>query len=268
MKKIIAFIYIGLSILFFSCEKDVNITLNPTEPKLVIDASIQAGGMCLVNLTKSKDLLDNTPYQVVKGAIVTLTDEKGGNEILKEIVGGVYASEKIKGIIGVKYTLDINVDGKSHIGSSTIPPVVPIDSIYIYDIPLGSDSWYSPCIVYDDPANVPNYYYSTIFLNGAQLRSVYIYDDQYRDGLKKIEKILYYDYADNDDEDLKVGDHIMVEMQSIDKESYDYYKVVWHSAMGGSNPISRFTGDVLGNFKAYSSSVIEMEFTEDSIYRP
>lgn len=255
-----------LLLTFISCEEVVNLDLKESGPRDVIDASITEGSPCFVLLTKSQGFNNNSPYERIRGATVVLSDNKGNKETLKESrEKGLYVS-LMTGVTGRTYELNVSVGDEVYTAESTIPKAVPIDSIYIYNVRFGNDDNYSPCVMYKDPAGERNYYYTMLYVNGALMRSIYLNDDEFRNGLP-VERILYFDKEDNGDEELKIGDHIRVNMQSLDKGMYTFYKSLYSVAAGGAtNPLTNFTGGALGCFKAYGSSHKEIIIREDHIF--
>ena len=253
-------------IVLASCEQIVDLDLRSVEPKLVIDASITEDMPCTVILTKTQDFNNNDPYQVVSGAIITLTDDQGVKHTLAEMQPGKYLSS-VRGVVNKKYSLHVEVEGKSYEAVGTIPERVPIDSMYIYNIRFGTEDFYSPAIIFDDPKGVENFYYTTVFINDRMLRTVYVRSDEYQDGVEQLHDILFYNREDNGDADLKIGDKVRVHMQTIDKGAYTYFSTMALVGAGGAaNPISNFSGNALGCFKAYNLSTKEIVITESHVY--
>lgn len=268
MKYLYKLIFVtAIFILNVSCEEKTILDLKTAEPRLVIDAAISEGFPCTVKLTMTQSFYDNVPYRRVSGATVILTDDSGYSEVLQEEYGnsGVYQSSLI-GEVDYLYTLRVVVDGETYEASGTIPRPVQLDEVYIYDIKAGGKSYYSPSVIYQDPAGVKNYYYTKVSVNDRVLKTLYLHDDDNRDG-KLIHRILFFDKEANGDEALNTGDNLDIEMQSIDYGMYEFYRS-WSSFAGGnSNPTTNFSGDVLGCFKAYSSSYISMVVSSDGIFR-
>lgn len=259
-------IIILLFLSFLSCEKVVELDLKESEPKHVIDAQLTDGSPCIIKLTESQGFYDDAPYKGISGARIILSDNEGNKEVVQEAIdAGVYISQ-MRGVTGRTYSLDVTIDEKSYQAKAKIPKVVNIDSLYIYNIKIGTDNWYSPCVVFLDPADEENYYYTLLFVNGSLMKKIYLQDDENRNGLK-IEHVLYFSKEDNDDEELKIGDTITVQMQSIDKGAYTFYKSVSSAAASGNtNPISNFSGGILGCFKTYSTSEMELIISAEDIY--
>lgn len=258
---ILIFCLAGLS----SCEEIIDLNLKPSEPKDVINASISPGQPCMVILSKSQDFNDNSPYDYISNAYIELTDNEGNSEVLRESIvePGFYFSMS-QGVVNRTYTLKVTIDEKNYEATATIPNPVEPYRIYIYDIKVGNEHWYSPCVVFDDPADEDNYYYTIVYVNGNLMNTFYLDDDKYRNGVKGVENILFFNDEDNNDEELKAGDHIRVDMQTLDKGMYDYYNTLT-SVVEGTNPTTNISGGAYGNFKAYNTSTIEMTISETDI---
>ncbi len=268
MKIYTSILYCILLLSFFSCEQIVDIDLKSTEPKLVIDASITEEHPCVVLLSKSQPFYNNTPSQGISGAVIELRDDEGNSEVLKESwkTPGVYMSEML-GRVNKKYSLKVMVEDGIYEASATIPALIDIEETYIYEIKAGSKSWYSPSFVFQDPPEIENFYYTILSVNDRVLKSIYLDDDEHRDGLR-IHNILFFNKEDNFDNDLQTGDKIDIEFQMLDKGMYTFYKSLFSAAAdGGTNPLTNFSGNVLGCFKAYNSSYATYYVSTDIIYK-
>lgn len=250
----------------FSCETAIDLNLKTAEPRLVIDASLGARNPCMVQLSMTKGYWEQDIVPTgVKGAIITLKDNKGNSERLIETTSnGNYASHML-GVVGNTYTLTVEVGEKTYIATEILPDMVPIESIRTYKVDSGGDTYFYPCISYMDPIETENYYLYLLTINNKRLQKVRFEDDKNSNG-KRREPILFFDDKENNDNELKVGDYVHVEMQSVSIGAYNFYKTI--SSPGGSqnsNPVSNFSGGVLGMFKTYSSSTIEMTITEEDL---
>ncbi len=257
-------IFCSIVLMVCSCENIVDLDLKVAEPRNIVDASITEGMPCMVILTKSHAFQNNEPYERIPNATIELTTSNGHSETMIESrrEPGVYTSTLI-GKPGITYHLKIMLDDEVYEASATVPDVVHIERVYIYEIKAGDKSWYSPAITYRDPEYEKNYYYVLLSVNDKLMRSIYLYDDDNRDGVET-PRILFFDKEDNDDEDLKTGDLITVELQSIDVGMYRFYKSL-SSVAEGTNAITNFTGGALGCFKAYNSSIGQAIVSQDIV---
>lgn len=254
-----------IALCFSSCETEVDLDLKTIEPRLVIDASIGMQTPCHVILSKTQDYDDQSYPTLISGAKVTLTDENGNKDVLRDLEN--HYESKMRGVEGRTYTLTVEVDGETYTATDKIPTFVPVDEISLYRLDTGGDEFYFPQITYKDPEGESNYYYYMLSINGKTMQATDFEDDKYTDG-KKRERILYFDDKENNDEELKSGDHIVVKMQTLGEGAYTFYNT--QSAPGGvpnSNPVSNFSGDVLGMFKTYCNDYIEMTITEEDFIK-
>lgn len=259
------YILVFLSVLFLSsCEEKLLIDLESAEPRLVIDASLGDKRPCVVFLSLTQDYWNQEYPTLVGGGKVTLSDESGDTETLVELEDGYFTSQMM-GVPGKTYTLTVELDGEKYVAQEFLPYPVPITDFETYKFDTGGDIYFYPKITYMDPKGAPNYYLYKLELNGRRLQGVNYDSDKNSDGKKK-EKIIFFDTEENDDEALRVDDRVWVELQSIGEGAYNFYSTL--SSPGGmpnSNPVSNFSGDVLGMFKTYSTHYVEFTITEEDL---
>lgn len=236
--------------LFNSCEKEIEVDLNSSEPKIVIEGKIKLDSVATVKITKSKDYNTDGIFPAVNDAIVTITDNNGNSEILKQNSEGLYYADTIKGIIGNTYYLSVSVENEVFTAASTMPEYVPIDSLYMYDIP--AFDYAMPMVKLQDPEGIENYYRYVLYINGRHINYGYsVQDDDNRDGFP-IERLLPVSKKDNGDNDIHKGDVIWVELQCIDKGVYTFFDTLGRISETLVNPTSNIKGGALGYFSAYT----------------
>lgn len=253
--------------IFISCEHEMILDLKNAEPHLVIDAVISENTPCYVTLSLSHPFYDNDPYEKILGADIVLTDSAGNSETLVEdpFSPGNYISTQIFGVVGESYNLKVIVDDRIYEANAKVPTLVPLEDIHLYEIKAGDKSWYSPSVEFEDPISEKNYYYYILTVNDRVLRTVYLKNDENRNG-KRVHQILFFNKEDNDDEELNTGDHVVIEMQTLDYGMYKFYQTWLSYAGGNANPATNFTGGALGCFKAYNTSWLTMIVSADMIY--
>ena len=153
---------------------------------------------------------------------------------------------------------------KIYEAKSYLPPVVPLDALTLEEAPfqsLGSkDTTYNVYINFTDPAVVINNYRLLITVNDTLVpmsEELIVFNDKNVDGNNVNTNASFNTF--------KRGDHISIEMQSIDAKVYDFYFTLSNILLdnGGfsaapANPNTNFTGGALGCFVAYSSSSAEI----------
>jgi hypothetical protein len=249
---------------FSSCQKVITLDLNSAAPQLVVEASISdLPGPYYVKLSRTVnfDNLYNIPG--VEGAKVELSDSTGTKETLGELKNGYYLSSYIKGIPGHTYKLKIEVDGKTYEAVSRMP--YPVTDLFVLvnpetdNRPFGNNGG-EPVTRYQinysiaDPAAYKNYYRFVAYRYNNQLVSRRVFDDQYRNG-----KIISDEFGLGDSTTFKSGEIIVVELQNIDNETYNFFRTIREGAgsltflsASPSNPISNISNGGLGYFSAYS----------------
>ncbi|MFA6058001.1 MAG: DUF4249 domain-containing protein [Taibaiella sp.] len=238
---------------FTSCQKVIDVKLDEADKKIVIDAVItDHEGGCMVKLSKTKNFNDNNDFIGLGGAVVTIKDETGNTTTLTETTSGVYTNNQLKGASGKTYQLLVTVEGKSYSASSTMPENVHLDSLYLKTQKFFDEEETFSNVVFQDPGGVQNYYLFKQFVNGKRTDGTFIMDDDLSDG-KQFKSTLYL-FADDEDK-IKSGDIVEVEMQCIDKAAYKYWYSYDQAASGGgsatpANPVSNISGGALGSFSA------------------
>ncbi|GBU08041.1 hypothetical protein AwDysgo_13720 [Bacteroidales bacterium] len=261
MNKNIILYIIGLLVLTFpACEKVIDANLNESDPKIVIQGEIAQDSLCWVKVSKSKKFGDDNQFPGIENAVVSIKNTSGQEEILSFNDLGIYVSKVIRGQLGEKYELTVLVEDQTFTASSTLPEKVKIDSINIYNlITPGGDTLRIPRIFYIDPLGISNYNRKLLFINGMQIKkTIFADDDSFRDG-NLIKDLLFYDTEETNDESLKDGDLVRVEMQSIDKGAFDFFNTLKYISQLLTNPTSNIRGGALGYFSAYSQDTISME---------
>jgi hypothetical protein len=254
-------------VLLTACEKVIDLNLQTTTSQLVIEGNLADDSRpCQVTLNRSANYTDTNNFQAVRGATVTLTDNAGGQEVLRESTStpGQYAGATVLGVPGRTYTLRVETGGTAYVATSTLPaPVVPFDKLSTQVSAVGSRI--QAVVDFNDPAGQPNSYLYRQYRNGRLNNAIFVQNDQFNDG-KKVTQVLRSmggNTSDpNDLNKLVSGDSLRVEMQNIDANVYEYFRTLNlilttnpATATTPANPKSNFSGGVLGYFSAHSRRV-------------
>lgn len=241
-------------ILFSSCEKVIDLELKKADPLLVIEGTISnQSDNHMVKISKTLAFDQLTTFNGVKGAKVTLKSAGGLSMSYVEISQGIYVTPRFRGTPGQTYTLDVLVEGKTYTASSTMPYSVIPDSIGFKTLSFFGNSNIYPTVFYKDPPKVQNQYRYILKINGKTQGDI-VTEDRFNDG-NEVSDIIIYDGED----DIKSGDIIDIEMQSIDRNVFKYFYAL--SQIGGNNgppvapanPVSNFNNGALGIFNACSN---------------
>ena len=268
----VLFIILTFSMLVISCTERIDVELDESYTRLVVDGAITTDTMAhAVVLSKTSSYYYNMPAPVVTGASVSITD---GNQTfkLKEDSPGIYrTASSVYGVTGKTYTLNILLSGQiggyvQYSASSTIYPVTRLDSIGLLLHPDWSTGgiWEVTCYAQDPPTF--DYYRFLVSKDGIMvsdtLNEWFVTDDKYFNGNYANGATIAYLQQDLPEIGLRPGDKITVEMNSIGK---DYAEFLWaaQTELFGSNPLfsgppANVTGNInngaVGFFAAYSSS--------------
>ncbi len=254
----------ALLILFIalnSCEKVIDLELKDAKQQIVVDANIYNGvGNNVVILTKSGNFYESNNFETVKNANVIITNNLGDSYILNEISDGIYYNDTLNGQFLTNYKINILAEGKTITSNSTMPNLVSIDSITYKKIDDGfgggpgsggqggGEAFYKVYINFTDPANESNYYRIKVTVNGQYINEINVVDDGLFNGLSTQFLLRMGGFVQ--------GDTIDVDLISIDKANYEYYRLLNENDMGAmstsvGNPVSNIKGeDVIGVFGA------------------
>ncbi len=242
---------IALTLLFSSCEKVIDLPLSSASPQIVIQGNIyDEAGPYTVTLSKSVPFDQSNVYPAVTGATVSINDDAGHSETLTETDSGTYVTSSLQGVAGRTYTLTVKAERKTYLASSTMPPAVGIDSMYVENLWGTNDKMLT--VTFMDPANIKNYYHLVEFLNGEIVKDgFYVGSDRLNEG----KKVTYSMYSDKDEYKLDPGKKVTIWLECIDKGVYDYFRSAdtnSNESASPANPTSNISNGALGYFNACS----------------
>lgn len=267
-----------------SCEKDIDIKLDPAETNLVVEATIENDQPPLVLLTSSMDFFSKIDSIALKKAFVrkaTVLVSDGTREV-KLVEDSVVSREGARiyfyttglqdksfvGKLNSSYKLTINNAGKIYSASTTIPSVTRrIDSVWWEKLPLSKDTNAARVIIRatDKPGLGDFIRYFTKVNNGPFLPGLNsVYDDNIIDGAsytipvdKGIDRNL--PFADSLSF-FKKGDTVTIKLSNIDKQTYDFWRTYEFSLQSIGNPfssptriLSNISNNALGYFGGYAN---------------
>ena len=240
------------STVFTSCEKEINLDLKNTSPKLVVEGNVLLGIDSVINLQEVKLSLSanytgNTSPMPITNAVVVVND--GTNAYIYNHVGnGVYRSSFIAAI-NKTYKLIINYDGDQYNAYETLKAAgAGIDSLKVKYFPsaLGSPDGNFITVNTTDPLNERNFYLWQLFINEQLMinpspGNIYraIQKDDFFNGQPLI------NYLPFDNFPVVTGDVARLHQLNISEQMYNYYYSIFN--LTASSPVS---GDVPpGNIK-------------------
>jgi hypothetical protein len=255
----IYFFVVSSFLILSSCQKVINIDLNSTSPQIVIEGTVSdRPGPYTVKLSKTVNFSETNIFPAVTGASVIITGTDGSSETLKEAMPGMYITNALQGKPGEAYTISVNDNGKNYEAVSNLPGPVVIDTLIEKNTTFMGGKNKSVTLRFKDPAGIANYYRIMEWINGVEIKTISITSDRLRDG-EVIELGLRGD--PDSDVQLKTGDVVRADLQSIDKNVYEYFRTFNEASGGGNfnssspaNPLSNLSNGALGYFSAYAST--------------
>ena len=213
-------------------------------------------GTQTVLLSKSNNFSDNNTFPKVSGALVIISDNNGNIDTLQETVAGTYATSQIAGHPGVTYSLYVSVEGNKYTAQSIMPIPVKLDTLIAVEQTFFGKKGYYPQVIFQDPANVANYYRFETELNGKRTKGYTLLDDKFSNG-NVANRVLGVDTGN--DPDPAVGDTYEVTMTCMDQAVFKYFYSLAQSQTGNSgapdNPVTNISGGALGYFSAQTDQI-------------
>ena len=265
----------GLLLLATACTEKIDVKLDSTYTRLVVDGNIAADtGVYRISLTKSADYFYNSAVPRVVNAHVYMSD---GTDVfpLTETqpgISGIYqTSSSFAGRVGNTYTLHVELadqigSNQTYEASSKLNSVAHLDSIGTAFHPdWGKEGVWGIKVWTQEPGDEKNYYLFNVYKNGVLLTDTInkkvisedkFYNGSYMNGVEAV-------YLNNGHkwESLKPGDTVTLEMSGITKEYFDFLTQVRQSGFSipfFSGPPANVQGNInnggIGFFTAWSTS--------------
>jgi hypothetical protein len=268
-------IIFAVSLLAVSCTEKINIKLDSTYTRLVVDGHIKSDTMAyFINLTKTSDYFSDAPAPRMVNATVSLSDGTNTFPLTETVPGqsGIYqTSSKFAGIIGKDYTLHISLPEviagtTDYTASCQLLGVTKLDSIQvIFNSSEGKDGVWDVDIFAQDPPGKKNYYMLNLYRNNQlwsdTINKVAVFDNQFFEGKYITGAQAFRINNSHLWETLYPGDNIMVELSAITQEYFNFISQVKEAGISipfFTGPPANITGNVsnqgIGFFAAYSSS--------------
>jgi hypothetical protein len=261
MKKIKNIIlFFAMIIVASSCTKVIDVDLNESNPRIVIDGSMNIldsnNRFARVKLQWSGSYYSSNDFKYINGAQLYLKSPEGQVHNLVNTVDGEYMStDSIKGNSLDNFELYGTIEGVDFTAVSSMPNMARIDSVVALELPFGPpnpDHLLTPMVFFNDLPNEKNYYRYRISVNGENINELFYQADDGQDGKQMI--FPFFNVF------VFPGDTLKVQLLSLDKESFEYYQVLDQNIGGGGfsaapgNPITNIQGDAIGIFTAQTVS--------------
>lgn len=259
-------------LLFTACEKEIDFDYHEIDPLVVVEGRVTNEGT-EVHITHSRSVTDSVHGKTLPGATVVITCDDHQETLTYHPAGDCYQSP-MKGQPGKTYQLSIDFEGKHYESTSTMPAPTTIISSQFYWMTVLNERLLVNVLWATDPhPDTRDYYYFRMDRRSSHPHALAksknhpkayrsnVFDDRgnppgfvFRDIHCMMERTAEEDEEDNWDKILYAGDTIMMQLMTIDRPTYDYFRTLSSGQGGGANPISNITGGCLGYFTAASIS--------------
>lgn len=244
MKKLSIYFILFLSFITISCEEVVDVNLNNSQPKLVIDASIKwekgtPGNEQTIRITTTGDYFNNT-VPAANGAIVTITDSS--NTIFNFIEDGVtgnYKCNNFNPVTNGVYTLSVIYNGQTYTSTDKLYSVPTITTIE-QDLNGITGNEIELKFNFQDNGTEENFYMEEYKVPFRPFPLLGVFNDEFTNGNEMFSLII--------DEDLKAGQNINFTLHGVSERYHNYMNILIGISGGLSNgPFSTPPASVKGN---------------------
>ncbi|MDX1774828.1 uncharacterized protein DUF4249 [Oceanihabitans sediminis] len=234
-----------ITVFVISCEDVVELDLPTTEPKLVIDASINwfkgtSGNEQAIKLSLSAPYYTNhvTP---ANNADVIITDSNNNTYFFIEDENtGIYQNNNFTPIINETYTLNISYKGEEYIATETLKPVADIE--YVEQNLEGGFSGEDTEIkaFFTDPAEEENFYFFEFSPSLNVTSTLSVLKDEFVNGNE-----IFGFYVE---EDLNPGQSVVIRNYGVSQRFYEFmFVLLQQSGQSGGGPFETQPATVRGN---------------------
>ncbi|WP_298346513.1 DUF4249 domain-containing protein [uncultured Algibacter sp.] len=221
MKNLFKIIFITL--ILVSCEDVIDVDVNSSEPRLVIDASIHwlkntPGNSQFIKLSLTAPFFDND-IPAASGAVVSVSDSNNNVfNFIEDGNSGIYRNENFNPILGEVYSLNILYNNEIYVATETMTPVASIDMVEQKDDGGFSGEEIEIKAFYTDPENTENYYLFEFSVISRNTSTLEVYDDEFTNGNQI--------FAFYSNENLEAGDELIITNSGISERTYEFLNIL------------------------------------------
>lgn len=222
-----------------SCEEVVDVELEESAPRLVVEASLLwntdlQDNVQVIKLTTTAPYFNESVPAAI-GATVTVNTETGEEFLFTEVSDGIFTNEEMPPVLDVKHELVITYKDEIYVATEELIPVPKLNFVEQSKGGFsGDDTEFK--IFYRDPAEVENYY---LFRYINEKISLQIYDDEFTNGNQT--------FAFFSDEDAEPGDLVAFQIQGISEGFYEYMYILRSQSGTAGGPFQTQPSIVRGN---------------------
>jgi len=224
-----------------SCEEVIDVELDTSSTRLVVDASINReldGGSVFrsIKLSETAPFFDDE-IPVVTDAVVTIISDNGEVFNFEHEVDGVYTSSIVPEN-DINYTLTIVHNGETYTATTTLQTVAPLEEVTQNNEGGFTGDMIEVEIAFTDPANINNFYFFEALSSRGNERDSF--SDEFFDG-NTIQGLYLAD-------DLEAGDVISFNLYGVDEQFYNFmFALLQQGSDEGGGPFETQPATIRGN---------------------
>ncbi len=242
MKKLI---YIVLLVFAYSCEDVIDLELPNSEPKLVIDASIDwfkdtSGNEQSIKLSLTAPFFD-IEIPPANDASVTITDNNNTIfDFIEEGNTGIYVNNTFIPEINGEYNLAIIYNGETYVATETLKPVSEITRVE-QNLEGGFSGEETEIkAFFNDPGDEENYYFFEFTPSLPVTPTLDTFKDEFVNGNE-----IFGLYIE---EDLDQGQSVIIRNHGVSERFYEFMFILLQQIDdGGGGPFETQPATVRGN---------------------
>ncbi len=231
--------------LFFSCEEVIDLEVPSSEPRLVIEASINwfegtMGNEQEIKLSLTAPYFSSTILPA-SGAQVSLINPDGSETEFFEIDNtGKYVTSQFSPQLGATYDMQISYLGEVYQATEVMQAVSPIDYVLHEQSGGFAGDEFEIKAYYTDPVGLGNAYLFEFVQYDPFYLTLQVFEDLFIDGNQT--------FAYFSDENIALGDQITINNYGLSDQAYDYlFLLSLQSSNPGGGPFTTQPATVRGN---------------------
>ncbi|NJX16405.1 DUF4249 domain-containing protein [Tamlana crocina] len=211
-----------LPFLIWSCEDVIDVELENSAPRLVIDASLNwikgtSGNAQSIQLSLTAPYFSNE-IMPATGALVSVSDNNRTYRFVEDGDTGFYKTERFQPELNGIYKLNIEYNNEIYTATTVLKPVVPIDYVEQKNDGGFSGDEIEIKAFYHDPIETEDYYlFEFVFFKNNKI-SLEVYDDEFTNGNEI--------FAFFSDDSLNSGDKITIRNYGITQRTFQYFSLL------------------------------------------
>lgn len=177
LARLLSIVLFGLLLSGATCERTVDLDIDPPPPRLVINSSFTLGQKVRVSVGKSQYILDDALPEYVANAVVTLWEGERKIETLALFIDPAprippyYTTTVFTPLAGVTYTIRVEAPSYATVeAKSFIPESIRFSRFQVFNLmeapgaaPFTKRFTYQVFLDFEDPLKQNNYYHLNIF---------------------------------------------------------------------------------------------------------